>query len=179
MFDHRASIRYAKPLIDLSISKGVIENVYNDIKLFLDVCKQNFDFSLLLKNPIIPLDKKVSILETIFSKIIHPFTLKSFIKIIYNNRDQILENVCKKYIELYNDHKLIQEVTILSAVIIYKSSIEKLEKKLSKITSKNICLNQQIDPNVIGGFILKIDDKMYDASYLTQLKKIKKILLND
>ena len=55
----------------------VIENVYDDIKLFLGVCKQNFDFSLLLKNPIIPLDKKVSVLETIFSKIIHPLTLKS------------------------------------------------------------------------------------------------------
>ncbi len=60
-----------------------------------------------------------------------------------------------------------------------KSSIEKLEKKLSKITSRNINLNQQIDPNVIGGFILKIDDKMYDASYLKKLKNIKKILLND
>ena len=65
MFDHRASVRYAKPLIDLSISKGIIEDVFKDVNLFLDTCKSNYDFSLMLKNPIVPLNKKVDILKDI------------------------------------------------------------------------------------------------------------------
>ena len=93
MFDHRASIRYAKPLIDLSISKGIVEDVYKDVNLFLDTCKNNYDFSLMLKNPIIPLNKKVDILRNIFSQIFHDLTLNTFVKIIYNNRDHILENI--------------------------------------------------------------------------------------
>lgn len=179
MFDHRASVRYAKPLIDLSISEGIIENVYNDIKLFLEICNKNFDLSLLLKNPIIPLEKKVNIIKTIFSEIIHPLTLNTFIRIIHNNRGQILENICKKYIDLYNDYKNLQEVVVTSAVKIDESTSEKIKTKLSTITSKNIYINQKINPKIIGGFILKIGDRMYDASYYTKLKKIKKVLLND
>ena len=68
MFDHRASVRYAKPLIDLSIAKGIVDDVQKDVNLFLDTCKSNFDFSLMLKNPIIPINKKVDILREIFSK---------------------------------------------------------------------------------------------------------------
>ena len=179
MFDHRASIRYAKPLIELSISKGVLEEVNKDVKLFLEICNKNFDFSLLLKNPIIPSGKKVGIIRSIFSKIIHPLTLNALIKIIYNNRDKILENICVKFGELYNDYKFTQEATLISAISLNQSTIEKIKFIASRITSKKILLNQRIDPNIIGGFRLQIGDKMYDASYNTKLKNIKKILLNN
>jgi len=179
MFDHRASVRYAKPLIDLSISKGVVEDVHKDVNLFLDTCKSNYDFSLMLKNPIIPLNKKVDILRDIFSKIFHDLTLNIFIKIIYNNRDHILENICKKFLELYNKHKNIQDVTLTSAIRLDKSSLEKIKSKLRELTTKSISINQNINSKIIGGFILKVDDQMYDASYRTKLKNIKKTLLNN
>ena len=136
MFDHRASIRYAKPLIELSISKGVVEEVNKDVKLFLEICNKNFDFSLLLKNPIIPLGKKAGIIRIIFSKIIHRLTLDALIKIIYNNRDKILENICVKFGELYNDYKFIQEATVISAVSLNQSTIEKI-KSILTISLKN------------------------------------------
>ena len=179
MFDHRASVRYAKPLIDLSISKGVVDDVQKDVNLFLDTCKSNYDFSLMLKNPIIPLNKKVDILREIFSKIFHDLTLNTFVKIIYNNRDHILENICKKFLELYNKHKNIQDVTLTTTIRLDKPSLDKIKSKLKKLTTKSISINQKINSNIIGGFILKIDDKMYDASYRTKLKNIKKTLLNN
>ena len=179
MFDHRASIRYAKPLIDLSISKGIIEDVFKDVNLFLDTCKSNYDFSLMLKNPIVPLNKKVDILKDIFSKTFNDLTLNTFIKIIYNNRDHILENICKKFVDLYNKHKNIQDVTLTSAIRLDESSLKKIKSKLSKLSTKSISINQKINSNIIGGFILKVDDKMYDASYRTKLKNIKKTLLNN
>tara|TARA_B100001996_G_scaffold239043_1_gene184788 strand:- start:478 stop:1017 length:540 start_codon:yes stop_codon:yes gene_type:complete len=179
MFDHRASVRYAKPLIDLSISKGVVDDVQKDVNLFLDTCKSNYDFSLMLKNPIIPLNKKVDILREIFSKIFHDLTLNTFVKIIYNNRDHILENICKKFLELYNKHKNIQDVTLTTTIRLDKPSLDKIKSKLKKLTTKSISINQKINSNIIGGFILKVDDKMYDASYRTKLKNIKKTLLNN
>ena len=179
MFDHRASIRYAKPLIDLSISKGIVEDVCKDVNLFLDTCKNNYDFSLMLKNPIIPLNKKVDILRNIFSQIFHDLTLNTFVKIIYNNRDHILENICKKFLELYNKHKNIQDITLTSAIRLDKSYLETIKSKLTKLTSRTISINQKINSNILGGFILKLDDKMYDASYRTKLKNIKKTLLNN
>ena len=179
MFDHRASVRYAKPLIDLSIAKGIVDDVQKDVNLFLDICKSNFDFSLMLKNPIIPINKKVDILREIFSKNFNNLTLNTFEKIIYNNRDHILENICEKFLELYNKYKNIQDVTLTSAVSLDKSSLEKIKSKLKTLTTRSVSINQKIDSNIIGGFSLKVDDKMYDASYRTKLKNIKKTLLNN
>ena len=133
----------------------------------------------MLKNPIIPLNKKVDILRNIFSQIFHDLTLNTFVKIIYNNRDHILENICKKFLELYNKHKNIQDVTLTSAIRLDKSSLETIKSKLTKLTSRTISINQKINSNILGGFILKLDDKMYDASYRTKLKNIKKTLLNN
>ena len=100
-------------------------------------------------------------------------------KIIYNNRDHILENICEKFLELYNKYKNIQDVTLTSAVSLDKSSLEKIKSKLKTLTTRSVSINQKIDSNIIGGFILKVDDKMYDASYRTKLKNIKKTLLNN
>ena len=133
----------------------------------------------MLKNPIIPINKKVDILREIFSKNFNDLTLNTFEKIIYNNRDHILENICEKFLELYNKHKNIQDVTLTSAVSLDKSSLEKIKSKLKTLTTRSVSINQKIDLNIIGGFILKVDDKMYDASYRTKLKNIKKTLLNN
>ena len=81
--------------------------------------------------------------------------------------------------DLYNKHKNIQDVTLTSAIRLDESYLKKIKSKLSKLSTKSISINQKINSNIIGGFILKVDDKMYDASYRTKLKNIKKTLLNN
>ena len=71
------------------------------------------------------------------------------------------------------------DVTLTSAIRLDESSLKKIKSKLSKLSTKSISINQKINSNIIGGFILKVDDKMYDASYRTKLKNIKKTLLNN
>ena len=53
-----------------------------------------------------------------------------------------------------------------------------LEKKISKIFSSKISLSKQVDENIIGGFKLKVDDQLIDASIASQLQKIKRELIN-
>ena len=59
----RLATRYAKSLIDLSIEKGQLEEVYADMQWLQSVCKSNRDFVTLLKSPVITGDKKIKILK--------------------------------------------------------------------------------------------------------------------
>ena len=82
--------RYAKSLINLSNEKGVIDAVNNDMKLFSSVCNENQDLALLLSNPIIRGDKKLSILKQIFGQRVSAMTMAFF------------EIVIRKYIWKYS-----------------------------------------------------------------------------
>ena len=66
MKESRIAIRYAKALFDLSLEKDNVEEINDDMLLVRDVCKENRDFSLLLSNPVVRTDKKLSVIKAIF-----------------------------------------------------------------------------------------------------------------
>ena len=75
MIASKITKRYAKALIDLAIEQGKLENTYQDLVLLDKVCLENSDFILMLKSPIISTDKKLSVIDSIFSKKLSPLTL--------------------------------------------------------------------------------------------------------
>ena len=66
MSDYRVATRYAKSLLELAVEKNVLDQVHNDMQLFSQVVKENREFGLLLKNPVIKNDKKRSVIQAIF-----------------------------------------------------------------------------------------------------------------
>ena len=67
MIASKITKRYAKALLDLAIEQGKLENTYQDLVLLDKVCIENSDFILMLKSPIINTDKKLSVINSIFS----------------------------------------------------------------------------------------------------------------
>ena len=78
MSDYRAASRYAKSLLELAAEKGALEEVHNDMLLLDAICKENRDFMLMLKNPIIKHFKKRQILEAIFKGKVNAITFAAF-----------------------------------------------------------------------------------------------------
>ena len=79
----RLAARYAKSILDLSIEKGQVENVYKDMVLLQDTCKGSREFVNLLRSPVIKPDKKGKILDAILTGKISPLTA-AFIKLLLN-----------------------------------------------------------------------------------------------
>ena len=88
MKQSRATIRYAKSLIDISEENGVIDSSYDDMILINSLCLSNKDLVNLLKTPIVKTDLKVKILKELFSNSISKLTL-SFIILITNKKEKV------------------------------------------------------------------------------------------
>jgi F-type H+-transporting ATPase subunit delta len=172
MIETKVAKRYAKSLIGLSLEKGAIDAVNADMKSFAQTCEQNRDLALLLSNPIIHSDKKLAILQQIFSSSFNKITM-SFIEIVIRKgREKYLVQIAKEYTEQYKLMKGIQTAEIISAV----GLDDKLRKQVYDIIRKNtqseIELIEKVDKNLIGGFVLRIGDTQYDSSVAADLRKL-------
>lgn len=174
MSDSRAASRYIKSLLGLAVEKGVLEEVSQDMRLFAKTCKENRQFELLLKSPVIRHDKKREILNKIFNGKVNPLTLSIFDILTRKNREPLLTAIATDFHTAYNAYKGVGKATVTTAVPLdakLRSEIEQVAKKLSD--KKQIELAEVVDPALMGGFILNVGDKQIDASVQNKLKALK------
>lgn len=174
MSEQRIASRYAKPILELANEKGNLEEVMKDMVSFKSLCQSNRDFVLMLKNPIIPHLKKLAMLKEIFGKKANKITLSAFDIIARKNREQYLPEIAREFIKKYNEFKGIAETSITTVIPLNASLKKEVIEIVKKITGKkSVELTELIDESILGGFILKIDDRQIDDSIHSKLNELK------
>lgn len=172
MSNTRLAARYATPILELADEQGVLEEVKNDMKMFLDLCKSNRDLALMLKSPIIPHLKKAAILKSIFGKKVSKLTLDAFEVITRKNRESYMPQIAQVFLEKYNIKKGIQEVTLTTAAPLSENLRKEFSEFVKKISNKESLINEKVDPDLIGGYLLKMGDQQLDESISGHLKEL-------
>jgi F-type H+-transporting ATPase subunit delta len=175
MSEIKAASRYAKSLIDLSIELNALEDMRNDMVLIEQVITKNSVLEAVLSNPIIPLGKKAGILTNIFGTQVHQAT-KSFLQLIVSKgRSAILFETSKQFVLQYNQIKGIVAANVVSAVELTDANRDEIVALVkAQVGAKAVILNEKIDTNLIGGFVLTVGDKQFDASISSSLNKLRK-----
>lgn len=171
----KAGARYAKSLIDLSTEQNSLEEVKNDMVLFEQIVNDHSELEAILKNPIVPLDKKSGILKDVFGNKVHQIT-NSFLKLVVNKgRSAILFDTAKQFVAQYNLIKGIVTAEVTSAIALTEASKAEVVSLVKKEMGANeVIVKEKVDEKLIGGFILKVGDKQFDASIASGLSKLKK-----
>jgi len=172
---NKIASRYAKSLLDLAKEQNKVEAVLEDVKSMKQAA-ENRDLYLLLKSPIVKTDKKLSILKEIFSGKVDELTM-AFVNIITKKgRESYLPEINDEFIAQYRAMSSISKVTITTAEPMSDADLESIKAKLqvSSETRDNLEFETKIDPSIIGGFVIEIGDKLYDASVQHKLDELKK-----
>ena len=180
MQNPRLASRYAKALIDLAIEKGQLENVFADMQWLSGVCKSNKDFVNLLRSPIIKGDTKKKILETITGGNVSEMTAAFNRLLIAKGRESNLPEISNAFITAYKEKKNIQTVKLTTATPVddaVKNAIIAQVKKSAGF--QNVELEEKVDADLIGGFVLQVGDKLVDASVAYDLRAIAKQFENN
>ncbi len=174
MAETRVASRYVKSLLSLAVEQNSLDAVYSDMLSFSKIVKENREFALMLRNPIIKHDKKRDILEKIFKGKVNNLTLAIFDIITAKNREPLLPAIAEEFHHAYNVYKNIGEATVTTAVPLdaaLRAEIEGIVKKLSD--KKQVEIKEKVDPEMIGGFVLNVGDRQVDASIKNKLKALK------
>ncbi|MGC1243087.1 MAG: ATP synthase F1 subunit delta [Chryseosolibacter sp.] len=174
MADSRAASRYVKSLLSLAVQQNVLEEVHRDMLYFSEVASKSRPLVLLLQNPIIKHHIKLSVLKKIFQGRVHSLTMSFFDIIVRKNREAILVTIAHEFHNAYNEYKGVGKATVTTAVPLddtLRKEFEKLVKQYSD--KKHIELVENVDPDLIGGFVLNVGDRQVDASIQSKLKTLK------
>lgn len=173
MSEKRIAVRYAKSLVDLSVEMKVLDSVKEDMSLVKNTCDGSRQLRLMLNNPVILASKKRIILDQIFKDKISELTLKFFKILSRKNRLGILPYVADEVLRLYNNIKGLQESTITTSIPLTSDMREKIIKFVEETSGKKALLNEVVDKDLIGGFVLRIGDRQVDNSIAGKLNKLK------
>lgn len=175
MSNLRLASRYAKSLIDLSIEQGKLEAILADIKMIDKAIDQSNELRVLLKSPIINADKKLKALQAIFAGKLNPM-MDEFIKILVRKgREPYLIDMTKEFISQYNRFKHITPIKLTTATAADDATVAEIISQIKAKTSiDTIELHTVVDPELIGGFVLQYEDKLFDASVARKLELLKK-----
>ncbi len=171
----RIASRYAKSLLDLAVSENNLDNVLNDMSS-LNESSKNRDLYMMLKSPIINTKKKKDIVHAIFEESFDKMSMAFMNLILTKGRESYLPEISEEFLKQYKSLKKISEAIVTSAHKLSDEALEKIKGKLlaSNLTSESVEITTKIDPSLIGGFIIEIGDKLYDASVAHKLNNLKK-----
>jgi F-type H+-transporting ATPase subunit delta len=178
MSEYRVASRYAKSLIDLAKEQNVLDVVYSDIKDFSETLKKDPQIEVMLKSPVITGEQKTAILNKIFGKTYHKTTMSLLNFVLGKNRGIVLASVARVFIEQYQEMNNIVRATVKTAYAMDDSTEAEIRKFAEKYTGKKVDLLATVDPRLIGGFVLQMGDRLYDASIAGKLRETKNKLVN-
>jgi F-type H+-transporting ATPase subunit delta len=176
MNESKISVRYSKAIIEMSREKDILETVKSDMDFIGQCLKQIPELKLVLDSPVINTSEKRTLFKMSLGENIHPLTL-SFINLIFTNRrETYLEPIIHYFMYLYNKEIGIKPALLLSPVKFDPALRDKIVHILSQKLNIKMELQEQTEPALLGGFIMRIEDYQIDASISSQLSKIKKEL---
>ena len=175
MSEIKVAGRYAKSLIDLASENNALEEAKNDMVLFEKVVDETPELEAILKNPIVPLDKKTGILKGIFADKVGKLTITFFTTVVNKGRSEILFATAKQFIQQYNSIKGIVTADVTTATPLCATAKEEIVAIVKRELGANqVIINEKLNEKLIGGFILKVGDKQFDASISSNLSKLRK-----
>ncbi|MBH8570206.1 ATP synthase F1 subunit delta [Microvirga sp. STS02] len=174
MADQRVAARYAKSLLDLGKEMGTLSAVKDDMDLLSKTMAESRELRLLLRNPIVKHDKKLAILKAIFGGKVSDMTLRFFTILTEKNRESAIEGIGPEFLAQYNAMQGIQSAEVTSATpltAVARLEIRKLVTQQTGLT--DVQLTEKVDPELIGGFVLRVGDNQIDDSVRTSLRRMR------
>ena len=178
MKSSKVGLRYAKAALQQAIEDNNVKAVFEDMQGVHATVAESKELRLALQSPVIKSSDKEAVLLELFKGT--QKTTQNLIKVMAaNERTQYLGDVAAGFIGLYNDTQGVKVVKVTTAVALDGALKEQVLAKAKTLTgSDNVSLENEIDPEIIGGFVLRVGDMQYNASISNQLSTLRKEFSN-
>jgi F-type H+-transporting ATPase subunit delta len=174
MQNPRLAGRYAKSLIDIAQEQNVLDAVLGDMELMHKVSDSNPDLVTMLKSPIVKGDKKMAVLNAIFEGKVQKITLAFTDLLVKKGREFFLPEIASAFVSQYKELKNIKTVHLTTAVAIDEDLKQMIRNKVAaSVQDGHVELETKVNEELIGGFMLEVGDKLFDASVRRDLIDIR------
>lgn len=178
MNQSKISVRYAKALLLSAKEQNLLAPVYNDITSLFNLFSTSTDLAQVFSNPVVKPSVKIKIVKEL-GRNTNAMVQSFMVMVINNGRENQFVQIFRNFISFYKAEMGIKSAHVTSVFPIDKKNLENIRTILSEYFNCTIEIAQHSDPNLIGGFIIRIDTMQLDKSVSSELKKIKRELTSE
>lgn len=173
----KAAARYARALFDSTVDAGEAENVAKDLTSLGDVLAQVPDLAAFLENPGIPDNDKYAFIDQQFGKTVSPWVTRLLRLLVENKRTAVIPQLVTNFTELLNRMQNTAQAEVIIAVELEEELRNRIRRTLeSTMGFQRVEVETRVDPGILGGMIIKIQDQVIDGSYVGKLEDLRKQL---
>ena len=169
---------YAEALMSLAKEKNITDAIGDNIRSLKALFNESEDLTTLLASPLVGAEDKKEVIKKVAGGQIDSFLLNFLLLLVDRQRINVVEAVFDKYLENLRKLNNIVLAEVTSAVEIGEGDIGKLIDKVKALTGANgVEIETNVDPDIIGGVIIKVGSQIFDASIKGQLRRISRSML--
>ncbi len=172
-----AAHRYAKSLIALAQEKSQLDAVNTDMALIANTVAESKELRLLLNSPVIKADKKLNVLNKVFAAKVGEISAKFINLLVTKKREELLHGIAEDFQAQYKTLKGLVVADVTTAIPLDDATRKKVLTLVQKHVEGQVELKEAVNPDIIGGFVVRIGDKMIDASIAKKINDLRKELL--
>jgi len=174
MANLRIANRYAEALLTAAEELHIVKKVSDDLTGIQRIIKESHDFQRFLKSPVIKKDKKQEVFKATFGPSVQPLTLQFLSLLVEKEREDALPDVIESFFRLQDELLGIVHVSIKSAAELSQQQTMELIQRFEAYSKKKVQIDLSLDKQLIGGFIARIGDTVFDGSVKQQLELLRK-----
>jgi len=166
--------RYATALFELARDEKSIDPVKADLDRFEAMLTDSADLKRLVRSPVFSADSQSKALAAVFDRAGISGTAANFLKVLTANRRLFaVSDVIRAFRALVARFKGEATADVTVAEPLSDRNLDVLKTALKSVTGKDVALNVNVDPSIIGGLVVKLASRMVDSSLRTKLNSIK------
>ena len=169
--------RYAKAMFELALEQGRLDEIAADLTKVRDSIAENAPWREWLANPQVSAQDKQSAVHQLYGEKVSSEVLHLLLILLKNRRALLIHQVVNSYMEMLDEHKGVVHAQVSSAFPLTEAEEEHLAASLKEMTGKTVVLHKEIDPELIGGVLVRIGDRLYDGSVRGYLQRMEKQLV--
>ncbi len=163
---------YAQALLELGEPKGQAETIGQELTGLAQIVRGNRAFQLFLADPAIGEGERAEFLRKVFGGQVSPLVLNTLLVMNQKGRLTLLEEMVEAYTALLNEKLGRVEVNVTVAHRLDDGQLEEVRRRVSEALGKQAIVKQSVDESIIGGLVLRVRDRLIDASVRSQLRTI-------
>ncbi len=172
-----AAARYASALFDLARESGSIETIESELVALQTSINGSAELRAFLKSPVYGRDEQLSAIGALASKAGFGVLTSNFLKLIAQNRRLFaLEDMIRAFRTLAASQRGEVSAEAATAAPMSDDQIKALRLEIERMVGKAVNLETRVDPDLLGGLVVKIGSKMVDASLKTKLNRLKTVM---
>jgi len=169
-----SAARYARALLDITISESDPVAAESDLAGFVNLVQQHPDLQRTFANPVVSAASKRAVVQQILERSQPTAPVgKLLLLLASRGRLELLPDVLAVYRERLMEHQRIVQAEVTTATPLSPDRVAELQQRLAQITGRTVTMTTKVDQALIGGVVTRIGSTVYDGSVATQLAKVK------